>query len=723
MSFDQNPDPDSLESLALPDDIVVGDSYRIKCLLGKGGMGNVYLAEHLIIGKQYALKMLAPEQVTEENWNRFQIEGKAIARLDHPNIVKVYNMGVDKTGVPFYVMDLLPGDSLQDLLKSGKTPDFDSLLSIFLQIASALDYSHSRGVIHRDVKPSNIMLVPRGQATGSKYGGVYEARLVDFGIAKMVDFSDADKQRLTATGQVFGTPFYMSPEQCLGNSLDARSDIYSFGCAFFQALTGRPPFQGETALETVMMHLHEEPPTLEAAAANYTSPELESLVNKLLLKDRERRYGSMGQVIHDMERIRAQKPIAGAARSLGFESSARPSAREERDETLDSLESANGARANIALLLAGGVLLLLLLAVPCFYFFTPKSQVQSKKTVAMDPLSSPSYDESKSKNPERKVTDSASFVTKDTRETSKKVSAYLASGSKVTFSLSPDGKKKIIHCPPFPVGKLRWSTTGPPTRRFDLQNGGSIATGDVEVPADKWTVLSLDTSTDRLVWQEPAILRCFDRAGIVGVKISDDSVPDPELDNSPVIEALQGWAELRSVALADGKISEAAWKSLDAHKTLQELTVYGSSVKAANLSKLKCLQHLSILRLNQFDDLAELLPVLTTNKELESIYISGTSTLPSGKSFASLRACKGLALIELSNCRVTDEQLNAIADNLQLFSLRLILCEGVSAKKVLALAGKHKNRIITVKVPSQDAEALKEFRAVAAHAKNVVLKN
>lgn len=702
---------------------IVGSTYRILSLLGKGGMGNVYLAEHLIIGKHYALKMLAPEQVTEENWNRFQIEGKAIARLDHPNIVKVYNMGVDKTGVPFYVMDLLPGDSLQELLKSGKTPDFDSLLSIFLQIASALDYSHSRGVIHRDVKPSNIMLVPRGQATGSKYGGVYEARLVDFGIAKMVDFSDADKQRLTATGQVFGTPFYMSPEQCLGNSLDARSDIYSFGCAFFQALTGRPPFQGETALETVMMHLHEEPPTLEEAAANYTSPELESLVAKLLLKDRERRYGSMGQVIHDLERIRAQKPIAGAARSLGFESSARPSARDERDETLDSLESANGARANIALLLAGGVLLLLLLAVPCFYLFAPKSQVQSKKTVAMDPLSSPLPDESKIKNPERKVADLASFVTDSSRALDKKMLDYITSGSKVTFSLSPDGKKKIIHCPPFPVGKLRWCTTGSPKRRFDLQEDGIVARGDVPVPADKWTILSLDTIADRLVWQEPAILRCFDGAGIVGVRIAAARFSELEVDNSPIVEALQGWSELRSVALVDGKISEAAWKSLDAHKTLQELSVYGSSVKAASLSKLKCLQHLSILRLNRFDDLSDLLPVLTTNKVLESIYISGTSTLPAGKSFAALRACKGLALIELSNCRVTDEQLDAIADNLHLFSLRLIRCEGVNPKKVLAIAGKHKGLQVVINVPMRDFKTRKEFEAVAVHAKNVVLDN
>ncbi|HNG73647.1 MAG TPA: hypothetical protein PLY72_04280, partial [Candidatus Obscuribacter sp.] len=173
----------------------------------------------------------------------------------------------------------------------------------------------------------------------------------------------------------------------------------------------------------------------------------------------------------------------------------------------------------------------------------------------------------------------------------------------------------------------------------------------------------------------------------------------------------------------DGKISEAAWKSLDAHKTLQELSVYGSSVKAASLSKLKCLQHLSILRLNRFDDLSDLLPVLTTNKVLESIYISGTSTLPAGKSFAALRACKGLALIELSNCRVTDEQLDAIADNLHLFSLRLIRCEGVNPKKVLAIAGKHKGLQVVINVPMRDFKTRKEFEAVAVHAKNVVLDN
>lgn len=723
MSFDRNPDPDSLESHSLPADIVVGESYRIKCLLGKGGMGNVYLAEQIIIGKQYALKMLAPEQVTEENWNRFQNEGKAIARMDHPNIVKVYNMGLDKSGMPFYVMDLLPGDSLQDLLKSGELPDFDSLLGIFLQIASALEYSHSRGVIHRDVKPSNVMLKVRGKSdsSGGKYGGMYEALLVDFGIAKLVDMGDADRQRLTATGQVFGTPYYMSPEQCLGNSLDARSDIYSFGCKFFQALTGRLPFQGATALETVMMHLHEEPPTLKAAAAVYSSPELESLVAKLLLKDRERRYGSMGQVIHDLERIRAQKPIAGTARSIGFESSPVRPAPKSQTDAVSSPENTSTSKASIGLIAAGGALLLLLLAVPCFLFFGPKSP-PSEEAVPMQPLSNLLPDEAKIENPERKVTALASFVTADVSAVDKNVRAYLASGTKVTYSLSADGKNKVIHCPPFSVGKLRWCTTGSPTRRFDSQSDGKAAVGDVSVPADKWTIICLDPYLDSMVWRNPEILKCFDTAGIVGVKIKSSDLSDHVADNSQIIEALRGWSELRSVVLVDGQISEAALKSLDAHKTLQELSLCGSNVKASALQKLKCLQVLSVVKLIQFKDLDDLLPVLSGNKELQSIYISKATPLPSGKVFASLRSCKRLQIIELSDCHVNDESLDAITNNLPISFLRLIVCKGVTAKKILAIAGKHKDLNITVKVPSQDSDVIEEFKAAFAGVRNIELQ-
>ncbi|NJL72607.1 MAG: hypothetical protein HC888_14075 [Candidatus Competibacteraceae bacterium] len=182
------------------------------------------------------------------------------------------------------------------------------------------------------------------------------------------------------------------------------------------------------------------------------------------------------------------------------------------------------------------------------------------------------------------------------------------------------------------------------------------------------------------------------------MKIAAGPLSEQQVDYSPIVQALQGWRELRSVTLADGGVSQAAWKSLDAHKTLQELTVDGSFTKASDFNKLKCLQHLSVLRLNRCEDLADLLPALSGNRELESLYISEASTLPSGKAFASLRTCKKLGLIELSACRVSDEQLDAIADNLQLFSLRLIRCEGVSPRKVLALAGKHRKVLITVRI-------------------------
>jgi serine/threonine-protein kinase len=222
-NLSQSNEDDALD-LILPQDIVVGDSYRIKGLLGSGGMGNVYRAEHIILGKDFALKMLAPKLITEENWKRFEAEGKAISKFDHDNIVKIFNMGVDKTGIPYYVMEVLDGFSLRDLIKRQHSPDLNTLLNIFIQVASALQHAHSKGVIHRDVKPSNIMLI-ESKLIANQAGNAtvkYHAMLLDFGIAKVLNVTGLERQRLTATGQVFGTPYYMSPEQCVGDILDCQ---------------------------------------------------------------------------------------------------------------------------------------------------------------------------------------------------------------------------------------------------------------------------------------------------------------------------------------------------------------------------------------------------------------------------------------------------------------------------------------------------------------------
>ncbi len=214
---------------------IIGDSYRLKKLIGQGGMGYVFRAEHLIIGKEYALKMLAPDQINEVTWSRFQSEGKAIARLDHPNIVKIYNMGVDRGDCPYYVMDLLDGVALSDCIADKLPLSLDEILEMFIQLASGFGYAHSRGIIHRDVKPSNVVLVDSG-------GQYPTAKIVDFGIAKLVGANDLHHQSLTATGEIFGSPYYMSPEQCLGTEIDHRADIYSLGCTLFEVLCGHPPF-------------------------------------------------------------------------------------------------------------------------------------------------------------------------------------------------------------------------------------------------------------------------------------------------------------------------------------------------------------------------------------------------------------------------------------------------------------------------------------------------
>ena len=288
----------------LPGDIVDG-TYKLTKLLGRGGMGAVFSCEHMTLNKEYAIKILSADNLSGEAWSRFQQEAQTLARLNHPGIVGIHNMGIDKEQCPYYVMDLLPGETLDQKIRARGRLSVNRALDIFIHVADALGSAHSQGIVHRDIKPSNLMLVsdPLSKRTVLK--------IVDFGIAR-VQKQNAAGQSQTATGMIFGTPFYMSPEQCDGSRADERSDVYSFGCSLFEALTGRPPFVGESAFQTFMMHQTQPPPTLAEVAEDDTFPKaLETAVQKMLQKKREARYQSMSQVRHDLERIRAGKPIMG----------------------------------------------------------------------------------------------------------------------------------------------------------------------------------------------------------------------------------------------------------------------------------------------------------------------------------------------------------------------------------------------------------------------------
>lgn len=284
---------------------IVDNSYRLLSLLGTGGMGVVFHCQHLILGKEYALKLLAADKLSAESWSRFQSEAKALARLHHPGVVGIHNMGIDAQECPYYVMDLLEGESLSQIVKGNRRLPVSRALPIFIQLADALDSAHQQGIIHRDIKPSNVMVLQEKNSD--------KVKLVDFGIARLSNRGvgkDFDSQNKTAAGTVFGTPYYMSPEQSLGKPVDHRSDIYSLGCALFEALTGVPPFCGGNAFETILMHQTNEAPSLNSVyPQGKFSSSLETAVAKMLKKDVEERYQSMKQVAHDLSRIQEGKVI------------------------------------------------------------------------------------------------------------------------------------------------------------------------------------------------------------------------------------------------------------------------------------------------------------------------------------------------------------------------------------------------------------------------------
>ncbi len=279
---------------------LVDGTYELTALLGTGGMGIVFACRHKVLNKDYALKLIHRADIDGLVLSRFKAEAVALARLNHPGIVGIHNMGLDQDGNVYYVMDLLSGETLDARLRRSGPMDMQTAIALFMQVADALGSAHAHNIVHRDVKPSNLMLV-------YQESGAPLVKLVDFGIARL---SGVAVQTQTATGTVFGTPFYMSPEQCEGRKIDQRSDIYSLGCTLFEALTGKPPFRGGNPFQTFYMHQTIAPPPLSSAYPDGKfSAALEACLEKMLAKQPNERYQDMNQLKHDFERILAGKEI------------------------------------------------------------------------------------------------------------------------------------------------------------------------------------------------------------------------------------------------------------------------------------------------------------------------------------------------------------------------------------------------------------------------------
>ena len=292
---DQAPD----ESLK---DLNLGQRYQPLKMLGQGGMGTVYQVRDNELNQFFAVKVLRSELAADASAaKRFEQEAQAVTVLTHPNLVAVYGHGNQPDGTPYLIMDYLDGESLYTTLQKEGHLAPERALGFLIQVASALAHAHEKGVVHRDMKPSNIMLT-----TGDS--GSWFAKIVDFGIAKVQSGSVRETVNLTASGDVVGSPNYMSPEQCLGLSLDHRSDIYSLGCVMCEVLTGKPPFPGLNPIQTIARHLNEPPETLRANFAKLHVPDaLVAVVFRCLAKEPGERYQSMAELKSDLEKLRDGK--------------------------------------------------------------------------------------------------------------------------------------------------------------------------------------------------------------------------------------------------------------------------------------------------------------------------------------------------------------------------------------------------------------------------------
>ncbi len=269
------------------------DKYHIDAKIGQGGMGKVYKATHVHMDYEVALKVLHQHLSSDQTAvKRFRQEARATAQIRHPNAVAVTDFGVTKdTGTAYLVMEFLEGSDLRKRIKEQKRLDLEESFIIIQQACSALYAAHSKGIIHRDLKPDNIWLCTSAE-------GILQVKVLDFGIAKLK--FKADTGTLTQDGMIVGTPYYMSPEQCRGEELDARSDIYSIGVILYEMLTGQVPFHAPTPMGIVLKHAMEAPQPPHELRPDLPN-EIEAVILRLLNKKREDRPASANELVQEFE--------------------------------------------------------------------------------------------------------------------------------------------------------------------------------------------------------------------------------------------------------------------------------------------------------------------------------------------------------------------------------------------------------------------------------------
>ncbi len=288
--------------------VVLNGRYRVISRLGEGGMGLVYEAEHIVLERRVAVKVLRDECSSRpEIVERFRREARSVTRIGHAHIVDIFDFGETPGGQSYFVMEKLDGEDLADVLSREGSIAPVRAVHIALQCARALGAAHAKGIVHRDMKPENIFLTTRDGQTDF-------VKIVDFGIAKMTEMETpgtGDGRKLTKTGMIFGTPEYMSPEQAAGKPLDARIDVYALGVILYEMSAGRVPFVGDTFMSILTQHLFNEPPPIRSLNPDaQLSPDLEALIARALCKEASGRVPNMNRFAAELLHVEEAQQLA-----------------------------------------------------------------------------------------------------------------------------------------------------------------------------------------------------------------------------------------------------------------------------------------------------------------------------------------------------------------------------------------------------------------------------
>jgi serine/threonine-protein kinase len=322
--------------------------HTVERVIGRGGVSVVYLAEHLRLGRKVALKVLAPHLAEDEDFReRFIRESRIAAALDHPNIVTIYDAGEVEDSL-YISMRYVEGSDLARLLRAEGTLETSRMILILSQVASALDAAHAQGLVHRDVKPANVLVESVGSA-------IERAYLSDFGISKRTTTGSG----LTRTGQFVGTVDYVAPEQITGEPIDGRTDVYSLGCVLFQCISGRVPFAGDTEVATIYQQLNQAAPSLDERVDVFA--EADAVIAKAMAKAKEDRYPSCSALIEAARVALSSRTMATVVRSAPSE--ALPSVSAQTDtRVVETPQRRTGRRRGVWVSIAGGALATAVLA-------------------------------------------------------------------------------------------------------------------------------------------------------------------------------------------------------------------------------------------------------------------------------------------------------------------------------------------------------------------------